>query len=119
VRMSRTRGTRCRVTASSVNSPAASAGSAEFFEPLTGISPRSAAPPVITNLSIIYPAKSILGTLSSLASFAQRLPDASARRGQPPLRLFPRDAGLTHHDRGPDAHPPLSSLGGPSNGGTS
>src|ERR1019366_1759049 len=107
VRMSRTRGTRCKVTASSVNSPAASAGSAEFFEPLAGISPRSATPPVITNLSIIYPAKSILGTLSSLANSAQRLPDASTRCGQTPLRLFPRDAGLTHHDRGPYAHPAL------------
>ena len=39
VRMSRTRGMRCSVTGSSVSSAAASAGSAEFFEPLVGISP--------------------------------------------------------------------------------
>ena len=39
VRMSRTRGMRCSVTGSSVSSAAASAGSAEFFDPLVGISP--------------------------------------------------------------------------------
>jgi hypothetical protein len=39
VRISRTRGMRFSVTGSSVSSAAASAGSAEFFDPLVGISP--------------------------------------------------------------------------------
>ena len=41
VRMSRTRGTRLRMTLSSVRSAAASAGRAEFFEPLVGMEPWS------------------------------------------------------------------------------
>jgi len=45
VRISRTAGTRRSVTGSSVSSAAASAGSAEFFDPLTGISPWSGVPP--------------------------------------------------------------------------
>ncbi len=53
VRMSRTRGMRSSTTSSSVSSAAASAGSAEFFEPLVAIVPLSAAPPSITNLSIV------------------------------------------------------------------
>ncbi len=52
VAMSFTRGTRCRVTGSSVNRQAASAGSDEFLEPLTGISPLKGVPPTILNLSI-------------------------------------------------------------------
>ena len=52
VRISRTRGMRFRMTGSSVSSAAASAGRAEFFDPLAGISPLSAVPPVIANLSI-------------------------------------------------------------------
>src|SRR5580692_2412749 len=52
VRMSRTRGMRRSVTGSSVSSAAASAGSAEFLEPLMAISPLRSVPPVITNLSM-------------------------------------------------------------------
>src|SRR5580658_8080423 len=52
VRISRTRGMRRSVTGSSVSSEAASAGSAEFLEPLLAISPLRSVPPVITNLSM-------------------------------------------------------------------
>ncbi len=52
VRISRTRGMRFRITGSSVSSAAASAGSAEFFDPPVGISPLRGVPPVIVNLSI-------------------------------------------------------------------
>src|ERR1019366_1388880 len=115
VRISRTRGTRSSVTASSVNRLAASAGSAEFFEPLVGISPRRTDPPVITNLSM-KPFQSQASTRVSTRqtrvsapqcplSFAQRLSNAPARCGQTPLRLCPRDAGLAHHDGGSPAHP--------------
>ena len=79
VRMSRTWGMRCRVTGSSVSSAAANAGSAEFFDPLVGIVPWRAVPPVITNLSM---------TLSYRALFSQGLRNAPARFGQPPLRVF-------------------------------
>src|SRR5580692_3768472 len=54
VRMSRTRGTRLRTTLSSVRSAAASAGSAEFLEPLVGMVPCSFGPPSMTNLSIQF-----------------------------------------------------------------
>src|SRR6185437_7119113 len=52
VRISRTRGTRFRTTFSPVSSAAASAGRAEFFEPLVGIVPLSRTPPSMTSLSI-------------------------------------------------------------------
>src|ERR1039458_7372058 len=80
VRISRTAGTRRSVTGSSVSSAAASAGSAEFFDPPTGISPWSAAPPLITNLSI------------------QSLGNPSLRRGQAPFRILAAHAALRHHD---------------------
>src|SRR5580698_4857278 len=54
VRMSRTRGTRLRTTLSSVRSAAASAGRAEFLEPLVGMTPCSFGPPSMTNLSIQF-----------------------------------------------------------------
>ena len=91
VRMSRTRGMRCRVTGSSVSSAAASAGSAEFFEPLVGISPSSGVPPVMTNLSI------------------ECLSNPSARRGEPPLGLFAGQPRLRHQDRRAHAAARLSS----------
>src|SRR5437764_4279571 len=89
VRMSRTRGTRCSTTRSSVRRAAASAGSAEFFEPLVGISPCSAAPPVITNLSMWS---------SECFLFGERLRHAPASRLQTPFRFFARYAGLAHND---------------------
>ena len=52
VAISFTRGIRVSVTGSSVNKQAASAGSAEFFDPLTGSSPLNGVPPEILNLSI-------------------------------------------------------------------
>src|ERR1035438_7928525 len=52
VRMSRTRGMRRSVTGSAVSSAAASAGSAAFFDPPAGISPRNLVPPVMANLSM-------------------------------------------------------------------
>src|SRR5690242_2516430 len=93
VRMSRTRGTRCSVTGSAVSSVAANAGSAEFFEPLVGISPRSAAPPVMTNLSMV----------SSRSLFAERARHASTGRGETPFGFLARHACLAHHDRGSHA----------------
>src|SRR2546422_628641 len=54
VRRSRTGGMRSRMTGSSVRSVAASAGRAEFFEPLVGIVPLRGRPPCITNLSILF-----------------------------------------------------------------
>src|ERR1035438_10780359 len=81
VRISRTAGTRRSVTGSAVSSAAASAGSAEFFDLLTGISPSSAVPPLITNLSI------------------QSLGNPSLRRGQAPFRILAVHAPLRHHDR--------------------
>src|ERR1035438_9402271 len=80
VRISRTAGTRRSVTGSAVSSAAASAGSAEFFDLLTGISPSSGVPPLITNLSI------------------QSLGNPSLRRGQAPFRILPAHAALRHHD---------------------
>ncbi len=53
VRISRTLGIPRKITGSFVSSAAARAGSAEFFDPLTGISPVRALPPLMTNLSII------------------------------------------------------------------
>src|SRR5438105_3843862 len=50
--MSRTRGTLCSDTRSSVSSEAAIAGSAEFFAPLIATVPCSGFPPLIKNLSI-------------------------------------------------------------------
>src|SRR5690349_14838623 len=90
VRISRTRGTRCRVTGSSVSKAAASAGSAEFFEPLVEISPFSETPPVITNLS--------MEILFLRGLFGERPRHASAGRGQAVLRLFARHAGFAHHN---------------------
>ena len=45
VRMSRTAGTRSSTTGSPVKRAAASAGSAEFLDPLTAIRPSSGVPP--------------------------------------------------------------------------
>ena len=92
VRMSRTRGMRCSVTGSSVSSAAASAGSAEFLEPLVGISPLSGG--AALDHEFIH-------DHSSLAAFAQCLPHAPPC-GQTPFRFLAVDAGLAHHDR--DAH---------------
>jgi hypothetical protein len=52
VMMSRTFGILCSVTGSAVSSPAAIAGSAEFFAPLMLTVPCSGFPPRILNLSI-------------------------------------------------------------------
>ena len=93
VRMSRTRGTRWSVTGSAVSSAAASAGSAEFFEPLVGISPLSATPPVMTNLSMIS------------FSLAEGLPDASAGAARRRSASSRDTAGGAHHDRGAHALP--------------
>ena len=54
VRISRTAGMRRRITGSAVNSAAASAGRAEFLEPLAGIEPVRGRPPLMTNLSMLF-----------------------------------------------------------------
>src|ERR1017187_2903091 len=82
VAMSRTLGMRCSVTGSSVSRQAASAGKAEFFAPLVGISPRSGVPPRMTNLSMF-----------------ESFRDAAAGRSQALFRSLARDAQPRHHDR--------------------
>ena len=78
VRMSRTAGIRLSTTGSSVSSAAANAGSAEFFDPLVAISPRRAAPPLMTNLSI------------------ESLRNPSAGRREPAFGFFAAGAGPGH-----------------------
>src|SRR5947209_20449253 len=82
VRTSRTGGMRSSVTRSDVSRQAASAGSAEFFAPLTAISPWSGTPPWIKNLSTYF----------------ERLRDAPMRDGEQPLGLRTRDLLLLHYD---------------------
>src|SRR5271169_5479084 len=82
VAMSRTSGMRCSVTGSSVSREAASAGKAEFFAPLVGISPRNGVPPRMTNLSMF-----------------ESFRDAAPGRLQALFRSLARYAQPRHHDR--------------------
>src|SRR5579884_226629 len=106
VRMSRTAGMRSSVTGSAVSRQAASAGKAEFFAPLTAISPCSGLPPRIRSLSIGPHAESCRNAvpriLQKLFRFAARQAtprhhdgraDAVAGGGQHTGRLFARYAG--------------------------
>src|SRR5262249_40922736 len=88
VRMSRTRGTRCKMTGSEVRSAAASSGSAAFWEPLAATEPLSRAPPLMTNLSI-------LGLAPERDGFSHII----ARRFEQLIGLFIADSG----DPGDDA----------------
>src|SRR5579875_2812351 len=89
VATSRTGGMRRSATRSAVSRQAASAGSAEFFAPLTAISPSSRTPPVIENLSIP----------------CQRFSDISARGGEQLLGALARNAALFHDNGGSYAAP--------------
>src|SRR5512143_2531396 len=94
--MSRTCGIRFRVTGSAVNRQAASAGSAEFLEPLAAISPERGTPPSITSLS----------------NLLQCLPDPAVRFLQQLLRLVPRYLLLLHDDGDSDTAPrPIQEFG--------
>ena len=86
--MSFTRGIRDNVTGSLVSRHAASTGSAEFFAPLAATEPRSAVPPSIENLSMVW---------------VYRLLDVPARCFKQPLGLGP----LHTHRRGDDADGPV------------
>src|SRR5437879_4080294 len=82
VRTSRTGGMRSSVTRSEVSRQAASAGRAEFFAPLTAISPSSGTPPWIRNLSTLF----------------ESLRNASAGPREQTFRFGARDALLLHDD---------------------